>query len=154
MMTSEILFQKVKAFEGCRLSAYQDAAGTWTIGYGHTYKVKPGDRISQYYADDYLRCDLAQAERQVLMLGVCRTQGELDALVDFVFNLGIGRLKESTLLKVIRVGGSRANIEHEFMRWVYAGGKRLPGLVKRRQWEVERFFDRESPQLSELKEHG
>ena len=55
MMTSEILFQKVKAFEGCRLSAYQDAAGTWTIGYGHTYKVKPGDKISQYYADDYLR---------------------------------------------------------------------------------------------------
>ena len=113
--------------------------------------MKPGDKISQYYADDYLRCDLAQAERQVLMLGVCRTQGELDALVDFVFNLGIGRLKESTLLKVIRVGGSRANIEHEFMRWVYAGGKRLPGLVKRRQWEVERFFDRESVQLSELR---
>jgi lysozyme len=149
MKTTKILFNKVREFEGCRLEAYQDAAGVWTIGYGHTRRVLRGDRISRYLADDYLRCDLAQTERQVLALGVAETQGQLDALVSFAFNMGIGRLKASTLLKVISVGGSEANIRAEFMRWVYADGKKLAGLVRRRRWETDRYFE-ESPRLEEL----
>ena len=61
--------------------------------------------------------------------------------MSFVFNLGIGRLKSSTLLKVIREGGSMQQVKKEFKRWVYGGGKQLPGLVKRREWEARRFFE-------------
>jgi lysozyme len=127
--------------EGCRLEAYQDAAGVPTIGYGHTKNVRMGDRITQYWAKEMLREDIEEAEWQVKELGVAKTEGQLDALVSFVFNLGIGRLKRSTLLKTIREGGSKAQITKEFKRWVYADGKLLPGLVKRREWEAKRFFE-------------
>ena len=141
MTTTEILLQKVMEMEGCRLEAYQDAAGVPTIGYGHTKNVRMGDKISEYWAKEMLREDIEEAERQVKELGVAKTEGQLDALVSFVFNLGIERLKTSTLLKVIRNGGSRQQIKKEFKRWVYGGGKQLPGLVKRREWEARRFFE-------------
>lgn len=127
--------------EGLRLEAYEDAAGVPTIGYGHTKDVRMGDRISEYWAKELLRDDIEVAEQQVKELGVARTEGQLDALTSFVFNLGIGRLKESTLLRVIREGGSKQQIRKEFKRWVYAGGKKLPGLVTRREWEAKRFFE-------------
>lgn len=127
--------------EGLRLEAYEDAAGVPTIGYGHTKDVRMGDRISEYWAKELLRDDIDEAEQQVKELGVARTEGQLDALTSFVFNLGIGRLKESTLLRVIREGGSKQQIRKEFKRWVYAGGKKLPGLVTRREWEAKRFFE-------------
>ena len=127
--------------EGLRLEAYEDAAGVPTIGYGHTKDVRMGDRISEYWAKELLRNDIDEAEQQAKELGVARTEGQLDALTSFVFNLGIGRLKESTLLRVIREGGSKQQIRKEFKRWVYAGGKKLPGLVTRREWEAKRFFE-------------
>ena len=141
MTTTEILLEKLMEIEGCRLEAYQDAAGVPTIGYGHTKNVRMGDRITQYWAKEMLREDIEEAEWQVKELNVARTEGQLDALVSFVFNLGIGRLKRSTLLKTIREGGSKAQITKEFKRWVYADGKLLPGLVKRREWEAKRFFE-------------
>ena len=141
MTTTEILFEKLMEMEGCRLEAYKDAAGVPTIGYGHTKNVRMGDRISEYWAKEMLREDIEEAEWLVKELGVAKTEGQLDALVSFVFNLGIGRLKKSTLLKVIRKGGSMQQIKKEFKRWVFAGGKQLPGLVKRREWEAKRFFE-------------
>jgi lysozyme len=141
MTTTEILFEKLMEMEGCRLEAYKDAAGVPTIGYGHTKNVRMGDRISEYWAKEMLREDIEEAEWLVKELGVVKTEGQLDALVSFVFNLGIGRLKKSTLLKVIRKGGSMQQIKKEFKRWVYADGKVLPGLVKRREWEAKRFFE-------------
>ena len=141
MTTTEILLEKLMEMEGCRLEAYQDAAGVPTIGYGHTKNVRMGDRISEYWAKEMLREDIEEAEWLVKELGVAKTEGQLDALVSFVFNLGIGRLKRSTLLKTIREGGSKAQITKEFKRWVYADGKLLPGLVKRREWEAKRFFE-------------
>ena len=122
MFISELAIKKIKEFEGCKLQAYQDAAGVWTIGYGHTYNVREGDRISQWYADDM-------------------TQEQLDAVVSFVFNLGIRRWQYSTLRRYIMLGKSKDKIRAEWMRWVHAGGKRLAGLVKRRQWECNRFFE-------------
>ena len=96
-----------------------DPAGVLTIGYGHTGSdVFEGDRISKYWAEQTL----------------------LDALVSFTFNLGIDRLKSSTLLKVIKEGGSMRQIKREFKRWVHAGGQTLRGLEKRRAWEADRFF--------------
>ena len=141
MITTEILIDKLMEMEGLRLEAYKDAAGVPTIGYGHTKNVRMGDRISEYWAKEMLREDIEEAEWQVKELKVARTEGQLDALTSFVFNLGIGRLKESTLLEVIRRGGSKAAITREFKKWVYADGKKLPGLVKRREWEAKRFFE-------------
>ena len=140
METSKLLFEKLMEFEGCRLEAYRDAAGVLTIGYGHTKDVREGDRISEYWARELLREDIERAAKQVVKLGVCRTQGQLDALTSFVFNLGIGQLRKSTLLRVIKRQGSASEIRREFKRWVYAGGKKMPGLERRRSWEAERFL--------------
>jgi lysozyme len=142
MEASEILKMQLKAFEGLMLTAVRDVGGVLTIGYGHTGKdVEEGDRISPYWAEELLKEDLGLVESQVRALKVARTQGQFDALVSFVYNLGIGSLKRSNLLKVIRNGGSRNQIKTEFKKWVYAGGKKLKGLEKRREWEAKRFFE-------------
>lgn len=141
MKTSDLLFNKLTEFEGLRLEAYLDAAGVLTIGYGHTKGVRTGDRITEYWARELLRKDIGSAAARVERLGVCRTQGQLDALVSFALNVGFDRLRKSTLLKIIRRGGSEDAIRQEFMRWVHAKGKKLPGLEKRRAWEASRFFD-------------
>ena len=142
MEASVILIEKLKAFEGLRLEAYRDEAGVLTIGYGHTGPdISEGDRITEYWARELLRDDLGAVEAGVRRLHVARTQGQFDALVSFAFNLGIDRLAGSTLLKVIRGGGSRSEIRREFRRWVFAGGKPLKGLERRREWEARRFFE-------------
>lgn len=141
MTTTEFLLDKLMEMEGCRLEAYEDAAGVPTIGYGHTKGVRMGDKISAYWAKELLREDIEEVEWQVKELKVARTEGQLDALVSFAFNVGIGRLMRSALLKAIRNGGSKAAITREFKRWVFAGGKKMPGLVKRREWEAKRFFE-------------
>ena len=141
MMVTDLLIHKLMEMEGLRLDAYVDAAGVWTIGYGHTKNVRQGDKISEYWAKELLMQDVAEVEREVKALGVAKTQGQFDALVSFAFNLGIGHLKRSTLLKCIREGRSMREIKRQFMRWVVAGGKRLKGLERRRAWEVQRFFE-------------
>ncbi len=141
MKTSDKLLSMLMVFEGLRLTAYEDAAGVLTIGYGHTKGVRRGDKISEYYAKEYLRQDVEEVEEAVSKLGVARTVGQLDALVSLAFNIGMGRLRSSTLLKTIRKGGSKNAIKREFKRWVYAGGKKLPGLERRREWEARRFFE-------------
>ena len=141
MMVTDLLIHKLMEMEGLRLDAYVDAAVVWTIGYGHTKNVRQGDKISEYWAKELLMQDVAEVERQVKALGVAKTQGQFDALVSFAFNLGIGNLKRSTLLKCIREGRSMREIKRQFMRWVVAGGKRLKGLERRRSWEVQRFFE-------------
>ena len=91
MYITNIAFEKIKEFEGCRLQAYQDAVGVWTIGYGHTYGVRQGDRISQQYAEDLLKEDIERAERQLMALHdseiLNMTPQQLDAV--WVFPLGI-----------------------------------------------------------------
>lgn len=141
MKVSDNLMTQLMVMEGLSLEAYEDCAGVPTIGYGHTKNVKMGDRISKYWAKELLKDDVREVEQQVQELNVAQTQGQFDALVSFTFNLGIGRLKSSTLLKVIREGGSKSAIKKEFKRWVYAGGKRLRGLELRREWEAKRFFE-------------
>ena len=142
MEASEILIEKLKEFEGLRREAYRDAAGVLTIGYGHTGKdVREGDRITPYWAEQLLLLDLKTFEMAVRRLKVARTQGQFDALVSLAFNLGIGRLTRSALLKIIREGGSKGAVTREFKRWVYGGGRRLKGLERRREWEAKRFFE-------------
>ena len=150
MYTSNRLLTKIREFEGCRLEAYQDAAGVWTIGYGHTRDVRKGDKISLYWAGELLKRDIDGYEFHVMKLGVCKTQGQLDALVSFAYNVGLGRLRNSTLLKLIKAGASEAEIRCQFMRWVYADGKKLNGLIARREWEADRFFTEGTPTIEEL----
>ena len=141
MRVSEICFGKLKEFEGLRTEAYYDAAGVLTIGYGHTgHDVRPGDVITKYWAEHLLKADLYDVEKAVDSLGHFN-QPQFDALVSFAFNLGFYKLKTSSLLKMIRNGASMHAIKREFKRWVYAGGKRLKGLERRREWEARRFFD-------------
>jgi lysozyme len=112
-----------------------------TIGYGHTREVEMGDRISPWWAKELLVSDIEEVEEQVKALGVARTEAQLDALVSFAFNLGITRLKNSTLLLFIKEKRNMRQIKREWMRWVYAGGQRLKGLERRRAWEAKRFFE-------------
>ena len=145
MYITKLAFEKIKEFEGCRLQAYQDAAGVWTIGYGHTYNVRQGDKISQQYADMLLQEDIEHVERHLIALHDpevgCWTKAQLDAVVCFAFNVGIQRWRTSTLRRYIMQDKPAQKIVEEWMHWRYAGGKELPGLVKRREWESERFFD-------------
>lgn len=150
MKVSDIFLEKLMEMEGCRLAAYRDAAGVPTIGYGHTAGVRMGDRISQQQAKALLRQDAEAVMRQVRALDVARTEAQLEALTSFAFNLGIARLRSSTLLKVIRQGGSKQAIQREFKRWVYAGGRKLSGLVKRREWEASHFFAPSYPTDEEI----
>ena len=144
MKSSELLLNKIIDFEGCKLTAYKCPAGVWTIGVGHTKGVKQGQKITEAQAISLLKGDLLPCEKYVNDLGVCKTQGQFDALVDFCFNLGTGALSRSTLLKFIRQGKAEQYIRGEFAKWVKSGGKTLAGLVKRRAWEADRYFGKQS----------
>lgn len=137
---SDTLIQAVKQFEGLRLKAYRCPAGIWTIGYGHTRGVKAGQQITREQADSLLVGDLLPFVQYVNRLGVCKTQGQFDALVDFCFNLGQAALGSSALLQRIRINADDATICKEFRRWVHSGGKVLAGLKKRREWECEQWM--------------
>lgn len=138
MRASNILIEAIKGFEGFRAEAYKCPAGVWTIGYGHTGGVKKGQRVSKARAEELLRQDLRSAEESVSRLGVAKTQGQYDALVDITYNCG--DMSKSTLVRKIREGAGKDEITKEFMRWVHSDGKVLPGLIKRRAWDADRFF--------------
>jgi len=139
MHPSQACIDLVKASEGCRLTAYRDSVGILTIGYGSTGGIKPGQTITQTEAEAMLVDDLdAAADAVVKMVTVSLTQGQFDALVDFVFNLGEGRLRDSTLLRLLnqeRYDEAAAQLKF----WVMAGGQQLPGLVTRRAAERAMF---------------
>ncbi|WP_395696750.1 lysozyme [Methylocella sp.] len=132
----------IKSFEGCRLTAYRDAVGVWTIGFGHSSAagapvVKAGMTITQAEADAIFMRDAQKfVDRVNALVKVPLKQNEFDALVSFDFNTGA--LAKSTLLK--RLNAGRKDLAPaEFMKWVKAGGKTLNGLVRRRQAEVALF---------------
>lgn len=128
-----------KRFEGLRLCSYQDLGGVWTIGYGHTGNVRPGQVISKSEAERLLALDTDSAARCVdRLVKVSLTQNQFDALVDFVFNLGCHRLLGSTLLRLVN-GNRFEEAALEFPKWIYAGSKEVPGLVARRKAEAELF---------------
>lgn len=131
--------QLTEAFEGCRLAAYQDQVGVWTIGYGHTSDVDEGLTCTQEQAEQWLLEDVASAENDVnTHVAVPLTQGEFDALVDFAFNLGNGALNKSTLLNYLNQGNYEAAAD-QFERWDKAGGKVVAGLLRRRLAEKAEF---------------
>jgi lysozyme len=129
----------IKRHEGLRLNAYLCPAGVWTIGYGHTSAagaptVKPGMRITEAEALAILARDLGRFEARVnRLVKVPLTQHQFDALVSFDFNTGA--IHSSTLLRKLNAGRHQ-DVPAELMRWTRAGGKELPGLVRRRREEA------------------
>ena len=122
----------VKHFEGCKLEAYLCPAGVPTIGFGCTTDVRLGDTINQQMADFMLLRDLARFEKGVeRLVHVDITENQFSALVSFAFNLGLGNLGNSTLLKMINAGSPEAAAV-QFTRWNRANGKVLEGLTRRR----------------------
>lgn len=140
MQISQAGIDAIKAYEGVRLTAYFDSVGVPTIGVGHTLGVKMSDRITMEQCDEFLRADLEDAEHAVNnAVKVPLTQGQHDALVSFVFNLGAGAFKGSTLLKKLNAK-QYDEAADQFLRWNQAGGRVLPGLVKRRTSERMMFL--------------
>jgi lysozyme len=137
---SDAGFAMTKAFEGLRLTAYQDVAGVWTIGYGHTgADVRAGDTITEAEAESLLRADLERAVRCVNReVTEAISQSQFDALVDFCFNAGRGSLMKSTLLQKVNLGDFEGAAA-QFGLWVHAGGETVAGLVRRRKAEAELF---------------
>jgi lysozyme len=134
-----------KSFEGLRLAAYQDCAGVFTIGYGHTgpalYK---GMAINEADAEVLLRADLAEAVACVnRAVPATISQNQFDAMVDFCFNAGRGNFLQSTLLRKVNLRDF-AGAATQFGLWVHAGGEVVPGLVRRRKAEAEMFAISES----------
>lgn len=131
----------IKEFEGLSLTAYKCPAGIWTIGYGSTGdRVYPGMQIDKSYAERMLLEDLLRFEKGVeSLVRVPLSQGAYDALVSFSFNLGVGALSRSTLLKKLN-SGDYSGAADEFLRWNKAGGRVLKGLVRRRKAERNLFL--------------
>ena len=139
MKTSQYGIDLIKYYEGLELDAYQCAAGVWTIGYGHTKGVQPGDTWSEDHANHMLERELEEYENYVnTAVNVPLSQNQFDALVSWVYNLGNGNLTSSTMLKVLN-SGDYDGVPAQIKRWNKAGGKVLEGLTKRRQSESDMF---------------
>jgi lysozyme len=156
MKVSDKCIEQIKKDEGVRNKPYQCPALLWTVGVGHVIdpthaKVPMADRkalpipagwdriLTSIEIDEILRTDLNRFEQGVLrLIKVPLTQGQFDALVSFSFNVGLGNLQNSTLRMKLNRSEYDAAAE-QFLVWTKAGGKVLPGLVKRRTHEKEMF---------------
>ena len=136
----------IRKFEGLKLTAYLCPANVWTIGYGSTFyengsKVQQGDKITLDRADKLLFEMVKRFEISVKgLIKSSINENQLGALTSFAFNVGIGALNKSTLLRKVNANPTDPTIRNEFMRWTKAGGKVLKGLVTRREAEANLYF--------------
>lgn len=137
MKTSQKGIDFIKRHEALRLNAYLDAVGVWTIGYGHTKTAKKGMTITEAEAEKLLVDDLKTAENEINSHNLPLKQHQFDALASFVFNVGVGAFRTSTLLKRLKADVNHPDIINQLNRWIYGGGKVLSGLVKRRRQEAD-----------------
>jgi lysozyme len=144
MKVTEDGLELIKQFEGFRGTAYRDPVGVWTIGYGHTSMagapvVSAGLVVTEAEANDILARDVEQFARGVReLLRVELTDGQFSALVSFAYNVGLGGLKKSSVLAAVNARDFAA-VPRRLQLWVKAGGRVLPGLVKRRAAEAALF---------------
>lgn len=134
----------IKHFEGFEPEIYLDAAGLPTIGYGHLLRAGEAEMfkngISPEAGEALLIKDVLSAEQAVLrLIHVPLTDGQFDALVSFTFNLGSGALQRSTLRRKIN-REEHDEVPEQLMRWVWAGGRKLKGLARRREAEVRLYI--------------
>lgn len=133
----------IKRFEGFSPRIYLDAAGLPTIGYGHLLRVGEAEMfrngITEEAGEALLIKDVLRTQQAVLrLIHVPLTDGQFDALVSFTFNLGSGALQRSTLRRKVN-REQHDDVPPEFMRWVWAGGRKLKGLVRRREAESDSY---------------
>lgn len=139
MRPSPRLLAFLRGWEGLRTTAYDDGGGVWTIGYGHTVGVRPGDTCTPAQAEAWLAQEVAEFAAGVdAALTVPVEQNQFDALVSLAYNIGIGAFRKSTLLRKINAGQPAAD---EFGRWIHDNGKVINGLIKRRAGERAMFVD-------------
>ena len=135
MQTSQDGLDLIKKFEGCSLAAYQDSVGVYTIGWGHTSGVYPGECISSAQADAFLVTDLHEFEYYVnKYVTASITQHQFDALVSFCYNLGPGTLYHSSVLTHTNAGQLKQAAD-AILLYDHAGGVVVPGLTRRRRDE-------------------
>jgi len=142
----------IKSFEGEKLRAYRDTGNIWSIGYGSTYnhdakrKVQEGDIITKETALRWLKLDAGKfAEGVKKLVKVPINQNQLDSLTSFAYNLGLGSLQTSTLLKKLNSGSPKTEVAAEFLRWNKGRNKAgilevIPGLTIRRKAEHDLFL--------------
>jgi len=143
MTVSDAGKQFIQNQEGYRNTPYQDVAGNWTVGIGHKIQAGDGIALNQALDDSTIQSlfagDLNDASNVVQQyVNVPLTQGQFDALVDFVFNLGRARLAGSTLLRLLNAG-NYSGAAAEFNKWVYAGNNKVAALISRRAGETQMF---------------
>lgn len=137
-------FKLIKQFEGFSSMVYLDSTGLKTIGYGHLIKSHETEYfknfITKIQAEELLKIDIITAEKAVTrLITVSLNNNQFDALVSFTFNLGAGALQRSTLrTKVNRE--EHVQVPAEFLRWIYADGRKIHGLIRRRQAEAELYL--------------
>lgn len=137
MTALELLIKLIKRFEGCKLKAYYCPAGVLTCGWGSTGKdILPNTVWTQEYADKRLMHDAVRFLKATQKLCPDLEGEQLGAIADFAYNLGVGRLKSSTLRKKLNEGDFES-ASKELKKWVNGGGKKLNGLVVRRDAEAE-----------------
>jgi GH24 family phage-related lysozyme (muramidase) len=142
----------IKDFEGERLKSYRDTGGIFTIGYGSIYnhdakrKVQEGDIIDKETALRWLRLDAGKFATGVKKLvKVPINQNQLDSLTSFAYNLGLGALQTSTLLRKLNAGSPKSEVAAEFLKWNKGRNSAgvlvvIPGLTRRREAEKELFL--------------
>jgi lysozyme len=139
MIISKRGIEFIKSFESFSPIIYKCPAGVYTIGYGHTLRYFEKDyKISREEAEKLLFQDICLASDVVIRnIRIKLTQNQFDALISFVFNVGSGAFQRSSLRHKINSSWDDEEIHYEFLQWVYAGGKKMPGLLYRRKCEAE-----------------
>lgn len=143
MIASKNCINLIKKFEGLFLKSYLCPANVATIGYGSTMwsdgrKVKLGEVISLDGAEKLLMWELEK--KSVCLQGLNLNQNQFDALLSFIYNVGVGAFKKSTILKLIKLNPMDKGIRDQFMRWVNKGSSFEKGLTRRRKAEADLYF--------------
>ncbi len=143
MIPSQKAIDLIKSFEGFRDTAYQDTGKVWTVGFGTiSYKdgtaVKKGDTITESQAVEELMFDVTNDAKRIPDLNL--NQNQQDAVISFVYNVGLQAFNKSTLKKKIVINPHDQAIRNEFMKWVKDNGKTIQGLVNRRKQESDLYF--------------
>ena len=140
--SAEVAMDFIEAWEGCRLQAYKCPADIWTIGVGHTKDVTEHDEITYEQARELLLEDVEEVKRGLVpFVNVHVTEGQFIALVSLAFNVGVsyGVHKCPKLMRALNAGDVE-QAAHQFLDITKAGGKELPGLVRRRKSEAKLFL--------------
>lgn len=137
----------IAKFEGLRLNAYPDTGGIWTIGYGSTKnpftgaRVKEGDKISRATALEWLKKDIEQRKFAISkLIKVPISENKLAAITSLAYNIGLGALQRSTLLRLLNAKAPVLEVADQFLKWNKVKGVEVKGLTNRRKLERELFL--------------